>query len=40
MPIELPAGILAVVFDVGETLVDESHAWSAQAEAAGVSPFT
>ncbi|MBF4598179.1 HAD family hydrolase [Curtobacterium sp. VKM Ac-2889] len=40
MSIELPAGVLAVVFDVGETLVDESRAWSAQAEAAGVTPFT
>jgi hypothetical protein len=36
----LPAGMCAVVFDVGETLVDESRAWSAQAERAGVTPFT
>ncbi|PZE65050.1 HAD family hydrolase [Curtobacterium sp. MCBD17_021] len=40
MPIELPAGVLAIVFDVGETLVDETRAWSAQAEAAAVTPFT
>jgi FMN phosphatase YigB (HAD superfamily) len=38
--IELPSGLLGVVFDVGETLVDESRAWTAQAEAAGVTPFT
>ena len=30
----------AVVFDVGETLVDESSAWAALAERAGVTPFT
>lgn len=35
-----PAGVRGVVFDVGETLVDESRAWSAQAERAGVPPFT
>ncbi|WP_308159299.1 hypothetical protein [Curtobacterium sp. ISL-83] len=40
MPIQLPSGVLGVVFDVGETLVDESRAWSTQAEAAGVTPFT
>ena len=36
----LPAGIRAVVFDVGETLVDETHAWTIQAERAGITPFT
>jgi FMN phosphatase YigB (HAD superfamily) len=30
----------AVVFDVGETLVDESAHWTLVAEAAGVTPFT
>lgn len=30
----------AVFFDVGETLVDESRAWTALADAAGVSPLT
>ncbi len=30
----------AVVFDVGETLVDESRAWSEQARVAGVTPFS
>lgn len=30
----------AVVFDVGETLVDESDSWLAAAEATGVTPFT
>ncbi len=38
--VRLPVGVCAVVFDVGETLVDESRAWSAQAERAGVTPFT
>ncbi len=38
--IRLPAEVRAVVFDVGETLVDESRAWSALAERAGVTPFT
>jgi HAD superfamily hydrolase (TIGR01509 family) len=38
--VRLPAGVCAVVFDVGETLVDESRAWSAQAERVGVTPFT
>lgn len=38
--IRLPAEVRAVVFDVGETLVDESRAWSAQAARAGVTPFT
>ncbi|HET6873662.1 MAG TPA: HAD family hydrolase [Acidimicrobiales bacterium] len=36
----LPAHITAVVFDVGETLVDETRAWSAQADAAGVTRLT
>jgi HAD superfamily hydrolase (TIGR01509 family) len=30
----------AIVFDVGETLVDETHAWTSAAEAAGLTPFT
>ncbi|WP_233571500.1 HAD family hydrolase [Cellulomonas triticagri] len=34
------ADLRAVVFDVGETLVDESRAWSEQARAAGVTPFS
>ena len=29
-----------VVFDVGETLVDETNMWTRAAEAAGVTPFT
>ena len=29
-----------VVFDVGETLVDETNMWARAAEAAGVTPFT
>lgn len=32
--------VRAIVFDVGETLVDESRAWAAQAAAAGVPVFT
>jgi HAD superfamily hydrolase (TIGR01509 family) len=36
----LPAGIRGVVFDVGETLVDETRAWTTQAQRAGVTPFT
>lgn len=39
MPLELPAGLRGVVFDVGETLVDETRAWSAHAEAVGSTPF-
>lgn len=35
----IPAGVQAIVFDVGETLVDESRAWAVQAERAGVTPF-
>ena len=30
----------AVVFDVGETLVDETQMWTRAAEAAGITPFT
>ena len=30
----------AVVFDVGETLVDETQMWMRAAEAAGITPFT
>jgi HAD superfamily hydrolase (TIGR01509 family) len=30
----------AVVFDVGETLVDETNMWARVAEAGGVTPFT
>jgi hypothetical protein len=37
--VRLPAGVRAIVFDVGETLVDESRAWTTQAERAGVTPF-
>ncbi len=32
--------VRAVVFDVGETLIDETSAWAAWAEHLGVSPFT
>lgn len=39
-PAVLPARIQAVVFDIGETLVDETRAWSAQADAAGVTRLT
>jgi len=38
--VSLPPGLRAVVFDVGETLVDESRAWGDRARAAGVTPFT
>ena len=38
--VRLPTGVSAVVFDVGETLVDEIAAWSRQAESVGVTPFT
>jgi HAD superfamily hydrolase (TIGR01662 family) len=34
------AEIRFVVFDVGETLVDETRAWSLRAQAAGVTPLT
>jgi HAD superfamily hydrolase (TIGR01509 family) len=30
----------AIVFDVGETLVDETGMWTRAAEAAGITPFT
>jgi HAD superfamily hydrolase (TIGR01509 family) len=30
----------AVVFDVGETLVDETNMWTRAAEAVGITPFT
>lgn len=36
----IACGLRAVVFDVGETLVDESRAWAEQARCAGVTPFT
>ncbi|MDZ7886632.1 MAG: HAD-IA family hydrolase [Mycobacterium sp.] len=36
----LPKGLRALVFDVGETLVDESRMWTAYAQHAGVTPFT
>ncbi len=36
----LPPHVGAVVFDVGETLVDETRAWSAHADAAGVTRLT
>ena len=32
--------VTAVVFDVGETLVDETAMWTRAAEAAGLTPFT
>ncbi|WP_247826516.1 HAD family hydrolase [Arthrobacter antioxidans] len=38
--IVIPAGIRGVVFDVGETLVDESRTWTSLARQAGVTPFT
>ena len=37
--ITLPEGLQAIVFDVGETLVDESRAWSLHAAEVGVTPF-
>lgn len=40
---ELPktlAGTRAIIFDVGETLVDETRMWTEQAEQAGVSSLT
>jgi FMN phosphatase YigB (HAD superfamily) len=33
-----PSDLKAVVFDIGETLVDESRMWTLEAERAGVSP--
>ncbi|EOM77393.1 HAD family hydrolase [Rhodococcus rhodnii] len=35
----LPTGLRAVVFDVGETLVDESRMWAELAREAGTTPF-
>lgn len=40
LDIRIPARVRGVVFDVGDTLVDESRAWTVQAERAGVTPFT
>lgn len=40
MVVELPNGIQCVVFDVGETLVDESRYWTDLAIRAGVTPVT
>jgi HAD superfamily hydrolase (TIGR01509 family) len=37
--VRIPAGVQVIVFDVGETLVDESRAWMVQAKRAGVTPF-
>lgn len=37
--IRLPDGVRALVFDVGETLVDESRMWAENALNAGVTPF-
>ncbi|WP_230462001.1 HAD family hydrolase [Gordonia sp. 135] len=36
---EIRNGIRATVFDVGETLVDESRMWAERARAAGITPF-
>lgn len=36
----ISAEVRAMVFDVGETLVDESRAWISLAERSGVTPFT
>lgn len=33
-------GIRALVFDVGETLADESRPWAAVARTVGTTPFT
>ena len=35
----LPSGLRAIVFDVGETLVDESRLWTERAHEAGTTPF-
>ncbi|WIE65687.1 HAD family hydrolase [Curtobacterium sp. MCLR17_036] len=40
MPNEPLSGIRGVVFDVGETLVDETATWTRHALVAGVTPFT
>ncbi|ANI90883.1 HAD family hydrolase [Dietzia timorensis] len=37
---QLPGRVRVVVFDVGETLIDESRLWAQQAHTVGVSPFT
>jgi len=36
----LPATIQSIIFDVGETLIDESRAWNERAREVGVTPFT
>lgn len=36
----LPDGVRTIVFDVGETLVDETRMWTTHARRAGVTPFT
>jgi HAD superfamily hydrolase (TIGR01509 family) len=36
----MAVSVRAVVFDVGETLIDETGMWQRAAEAAGVTPFT
>ena len=38
--VRLPEGVRALVFDVGETLVDETRMWTEHAQHAGVTPFT
>jgi len=38
--VQLPSKLEAVVFDVGETLIDETRTWEAVADAAGVTRFT
>ncbi|MCJ1714907.1 HAD family hydrolase [Curtobacterium sp. VKM Ac-2922] len=40
MTVDLPPGLRCIVFDVGETLVDETSSWSSLAVAAGITPFT
>ena len=35
-----PSKLEAIVFDVGETIIDETSTWEAVADAAGVSRFT
>ena len=40
MIVRAPSPIEWVVFDVGETLVDETRAWAQYAAAIGVTPFT
>lgn len=37
---KFPDGVRTIVFDVGETLIDESRMWTAHARSAGVTPFT